>query len=133
MNYCYFLLCEGGRFNGYMITINRYIIMIEWINTRVELMASLVIFRGRKEGPLYFFVCEHPLLYNMFIKAAAEIDEVLWLLGLYSQWLPFIDSVITGRSVSVYCSLLVASRIFSSWSKNKNKNDYINNYILSQR
>lgn len=48
----------------------------------------------------------------MFIKAAAEIDEVLWLLGYYSQWLPFIGSVITGKSASFHYSVLVVSRIF---------------------
>lgn len=40
VNYYYFFLCEGGRFNGYMISITGYIIMIEWFNTGVELMAS---------------------------------------------------------------------------------------------
>lgn len=58
--------------------------MIEEINTRVELMASPGDIEGKeKETFIYFFVQEHPLLYNMFIEAAAEIDEVLWLLGHY--------------------------------------------------
>jgi len=48
----------------------------------------------------------------MFVEAAAEIDEVLWLLGRYSQWLPFIGSIITRKSASFHYSALMVSRIF---------------------
>lgn len=69
----------------------------------------------------------------MFIKAAAGIDEVLWLWGHYSQWLPFIGSIITGKSASFHYSVLVVSRIFFNCSKNKNNNNYVNNYLVSPR
>lgn len=40
LKYCYFVLCKDERFNGYMISINGYITMIEQINTGAEFMAS---------------------------------------------------------------------------------------------
>lgn len=57
----------------------------------------------------------------MFIEAAAEIDEVLWLLGHYSQWVPFIGFIITGKSASFHYSVLVISRIFLTAVKTKIK------------
>lgn len=40
LKYCYFFLFKEGRFNGYMISINGYITVIEQINTEAEFMAS---------------------------------------------------------------------------------------------
>lgn len=40
LKYCYFFLCRDGRFNGYVISINGYITVIEQTNTGAEFMAS---------------------------------------------------------------------------------------------
>lgn len=57
----------------------------------------------------------------MFTEAAAEIDEVLWLLGYYSQWMPFMGSIITGKIASFHYSVLKVSRIFLTEVKTKIK------------